>query len=689
MKSRRTTCCLAILGLALLTSGAAAEPLRVDSPGKVLQVVFELQDGVPTYQVSRQGKTVIAPSRLGFQLKAGPALDGGFKVAAHQITAVDQTWTQVWGEQKDIRDRHTQLRVELAEAEGAARRLNVIFRVFDDGVGFRYEIPAQAGLGEVEIADERTEFALTGDHRCWWIPAFEPNRYEYRYTDSPLSEAGKVHTPVTFQTNDGLYLSIHEAALTDFASMTLWRQRGNVFTAELVPWSDGVKVRGRAPLVSPWRTIEIADTPGGLIENYLILNLNEPNALADVSWIKPGKFAGIWWEMHLEKTTWSSGPRHGATTANTRRYIDFAADSGLDGVLVEGWNVGWDGQWWSGGNDFSFTRPYPDFDLPALAAYAQERGVRLVGHHETGGGVENYERQMEDAFAQCEKYGIRAVKTGYVAYGTDIVRTDADGQKQHEWHHGQYMVRHYQKVTEAAARHHVMLDVHEPIKDTGLRRTYPNLMTREGACGQEYDAWGNERGNRPDHTTILPFTRLLAGPMDYTPGIFDVEYEELKPGNRVRTTVAKQLALYVVIYSPLQMVSDLPENYAARPEPFAFIKAVPTDWEFTKVLNAAIGDYVTIARKDRGSDDWYIGSITDESGRTLTADLSFLDPDRAYVAEIYRDGPDADWEKNPYPVEVVRRPVDAKTTLALPLAAGGGTAIRIRPATGAGLAATE
>ncbi|HRX84105.1 MAG TPA: glycoside hydrolase family 97 protein [Phycisphaerae bacterium] len=679
-------------GLVLLTIPAAGAEfgarLVVDSPGKVLRVAFELQNGVPTYQVTRLSQPVIASSRLGFQLKDGPSLDGGFHVVASRTSSFDETWTQVWGEQKDIRDHHNELQIDLAKAEGPGR-LTVIFRVFDDGVGLRYVIPDQPGLSDVEITAECTEFAMTGDHRTWWIPAFQPNRYEYRYTDSPLSATTQVHTPVTCATADGLYLSIHEAALVDFPSMALSRREGNTLTATLYPWSDGIKARGRVPLVSPWRTLEIADSPGGLIENYLILNLNEPNQLDDVSWIKPGKFVGIWWEMHLEKSTWHSGPKHGATTENTKRYIDFAADNGLSGVLVEGWNEGWDGEWWNGATHFNFTKPYPDFDLPGLADYARSRGVRLIGHHETGGGVEAYERQLEDAYALCEKLGIHTVKTGYVAYGTGITRTDAEGRPQKEWHHGQYMVRHYRKVMETAARHHVMLDVHEPIKDTGLRRTFPNLMTSEGACGQEYDAWGGERGNLPDHTTILPFTRLLAGPMDYTPGIFAVRYDDLKPGNRVRTTVAKQLALYVVIYSPLQMAADLPENYAARPEPFAFIKAVPTDWEFTKVLDAAIGDYVTIARKDRNSDDWYVGSITDENGRSLAIDLDFLDADRSYVAEIYRDGPGADWDKNPYPVDIVRQPVTAKTTLKLRLAPGGGTAIRLHAAPPADVAATQ
>lgn len=651
--------------------------VTVQSPDKTIAVVFELVDGVPTYRVSRRGQPVIATSKMGFQLKSGPALDRGFVLGDSKTSTVDTTWTQVWGEFGKVRDHHNQLELQLKAADGSPARLDIIFRVFDDGVGFRYRIPAQAELDRIEILDERTEFALTGDHRTWWIPAYADNRYEYRYTDSPVTTTSKVHTPVTFATAGGLYLSIHEAALTDFASMTLSRTDGTTYQADLVPWSDGVRVRGAAPMVSPWRTIQIADTPGGLIESPLILNLNEPSKLEDTSWISTGKYVGIWWEMHLDISTWSSGPRHGATTENTRRYIDFAAKNGFDGVLVEGWNIGWDGDWTKNANAFSFTEPYPDYDLVALADYARERGVRLIGHHETAGGVLNYERQLEDAFKLCEELGIRTVKTGYVAHGRSIERIDENGDTQKEWHHGQFMVRHYRKVVEAAARHHIMLDVHEPIKDTGIRRTYPNMMTREGACGQEFNAWGDERANRPDHTAILPFTRLLAGPMDFTPGIFDLLFEGHRGDNRVSTTLAKQLALYVVLYSPWQMAADLPQNYEANPKPFQFIKDVPTDWSATKVLNGAIGDYVTIARRERDSDDWYIGSLTDENGRTLTLDLGFLDPGRTYTAQIYRDGDDANWKTNPYAIVIEERVVDAKTRLALQLAPGGGAAIRL------------
>ncbi len=666
--------------LVFATGASAAEPamgdMQIVSPGGVLTLNFSIRDGVPTYRVDRQGQAVVRASRLGLQLKAGPALDSGLKLLSQATNQVDRTWKQPWGEQTEIRDRHNELSVKLGGAAGDGRRLDIVFRVFDDGVGFRYRIPEQPGLGAIEISDEVTEFAMTGDHKTWWLPAYQQAYSEYHYTESPLTRTDKILTPVTLKTEQGLYLSIHEAALIDYASMVLHRREGTTFKADLVPWSDGIKVRGKAPMESPWRTIQIADSPGGLVESYLILNLNEPCRLKDLSWIKPGKYVGVWWEMHLGKSTWSTGPTHGATTANVKRYLDFAAKNGFDGVLVEGWNQGWDGDWTANGEIFSFTKPTPDFDIEALAKYGRERGVRLIGHHETAGAIDNYERQLEDAFTLYERLGVRAVKTGYVVQGQSILRIDKDGKKHQEWHDGQYMVRHYWKVIETAAKHHVMLDVHEPMKDTGERRTYPNMMTREGACGTEYDAWGGKDHNPPDHTTILPFTRLLAGPMDYTPGIFSLT--GFLNGNRVYSTVAKQLALYVIVFSPLHMAADLPENYAARPEPFQFIKDVPTDWTTTKVLNAQIGDFVTIARKDRKSDDWYIGSITDETPRKLSVQLNFLDPGRSYVAEIYRDGKDASWEKNPNPVEIDRQPVDSKSTLELSLASGGGTAIRIR-----------
>ena len=660
-------------------SGESSKSLEALSPDGRMSIKFTIDKGVPYYSIFRLGKPVIKPSRLGFTFQYAPPLAGNFAVESETKNSMDETWSQPWGEKKDIRNHYNELRLNLVETTGLGRKMTVVFRVFDDGVGFRYEIPEQPNIAQFEIMDELTEFALAGDHIAWWIKAFQWNRYEYLYQTTPVSQIDTVHTPLTLETDDGLYLSIHEAALTDFASMTLARTDSLVLKSELMPWSDGVKVRAATPVKTPWRTIQIADNPGGLITSYLILNLNEPNRLKDVSWIKPGKYVGIWWEMHLDKSTWGSGPRHGATTANAKRYIDFAARYGFDGVLVEGWNVGWDGDWIKNGDEFRFTTCHSDFDINQVTRYAAEKGVRLIGHHETGGGVLNYESQLEDAFSFYENLGVRVVKTGYVNYDRGIKRVDENGDVQGEWHHGQFMVRHYRKVVETAAAHHIMLDVHEPVKDTGIRRTYPNMMTREGARGQEYNAWSSDGGNPPDYETIIPFTRLLAGPMDFTPGIFDLLYEKERPNNRVNTTLAKQLALYVVIYSPLQMAADLPQNYEANPEPFEFIQDVPVDWQNTQVLHAKIGDYVTIVRQDRNSDDWYLGSITDEKGRVLEAPLTFLEAGKKYAAEIYRDGEKADWQSNPYSIVIEKKTVDCGSTLMLRLAPGGGQAIRFTP----------
>lgn len=661
----------------------ATQALTVASPNRILEVQCWLDDdGQPFYSIQRLGSDVLKPSRMGFLLDGNLSLAEGFDIESHKGTTFDETWTQVWGEKKEIRNHYNELRINLKKSKSPKHKMSIVFRVYDDGIGFRYEIPNQSSLKSFKIIDEITEFAFSGDHQAWWIPAYQWNRYEYHYQESPLSKLDTVHTPLTMESEDGLFISIHEAALTDFASMTLAHSGDNTLIADLVPWSDGVKVKTGAPMVSPWRTLQIADNAGELITSYLILNLNEPNKLQDVSWIKPGKYVGIWWEMHLGTATWGSGEKHGATSANTRRYIDFAAEHGFDGVLVEGWNIGWDGDWIANGDKFSFTRPYPDFDLEGLAAYALEKGVRLIGHHETAGGIINYEKQLRDAYKLYNRLGIRAVKTGYVRHANEIERLDENGKRiAGEWHHGQYMVRHYRKSVEEAVKHQIMLNIYEPIKDTGERRTYPNLLSREGAWGQEFNAWGGDGGSPTEHTSILPFTRMLAGPMDYTPGIFDLLFEKSRPENRVKTTLTHQLALYVVLYSPLHMAADLPENYEARPEPFQFIKDVPVDWEDTRVLHAQIGDYITTVRKDRHSDDWFLGSICDENGRVLSAPLHFLESDKQYVAEIYRDGPGADWREKPYDYEITEQLVDQSTVLSIRLAPGGGQAIRFRPAT--------
>jgi alpha-glucosidase len=541
----------------------------------------------------------------------------------------------------------------------------VVFRVFDDGLGFRYEFPEQPNLDYFEILDEHTEFWLAGTGDAWWIPAYRDNRYEYLYTRSAITRLDTVHTPVTFEMDDGLYLSIHEANLTDFASMTITNKGAGLLEADLVPWRDGTKVKVLPPHVSPWRTIQLARSPGDLITSYLILNLNEPSQLVDTSWITPGKYVGIWWGMHIGLLTWESGPRHGATTRRAKQYIDFAAENGFLGVLVEGWNLGW--------NDdpkvFNYTEAYPDFDIQEVSRYAISKGVRLIGHHETFANVANYESQVEAAFDFYKSLGVRVVKTGYVG-------TRVDGG---EWHHGQFMVRHYRRIIHLAAQRGIMLDVHEPIKATGIRRTFPNMMTREGARGMEYNAWSADGGNGPEHATVLPFTRMLAGPFDFTPGIFDHYFPETRPNSQVPSTLARQLAYYVVIYSPLQMVADLPENYRGNAA-FQFIKDVPTDWEETRVVHADIGDFVAIARKDRNSEDWYLGAVTDEKSRSLETPLSFLEAGKMYVAHVYADGPDASFDRNPLDMNIATFLVNREVTIDLALAPGGGQAIRFYPA---------
>ncbi|VAV97502.1 Alpha-glucosidase [hydrothermal vent metagenome] len=666
------------MGYLHFTSVAGAETAEISSPGAVLKVTLSLEKQVPFYQVERLGKSVISKSALGLRFKNAPHLDGGFVLSDVQKSSFDETWTQPWGEKKDIRNNYNELRVRLTEKDGLKRSMVIIFRLYDDGIGFRYYLPRQHGLENLQIIDEMTEFHVSEPSTAWWIPAREWNRYEYLYDKTPLEDVVHAHTPLTFRTKSGLHVSIHEAALIDYAGMTIRRGRDRALQTDLTPLSDGIRAKITTPFRTPWRTLQISENAGGLITSDLILNLNEPNKLGDVSWIKPGKYVGIWWEMHLGTATWGSGPKHGATNERTKTYIDFAAEHGFIGVLVEGWNIGWDGDWYNNGDVFRFTEPYGDFDIVKLSEYARSKGVRLIGHHETSGGISNYESQLDDALDYYRGLGITSIKTGYVANGGDTTYTGADGYVRHEWHDSQFMVRHYQKVIEEAAKRKITINTHEPVKDTGLRRTYPNWITREGARGQEFNAWG-EPGNSPEHTAILPFTRMLSGPMDFTPGIFDLLFEKEKPDNRIPTTLAKQLALYVVIYSPIQMAADLPENYQARMKPFQFIKDVPTDWEDTLVLNGEIGEYVTIVRKDRNSDDWFLGSLTNEQARRLEVSLDFLKDGVSYRAQIYRDGPDADFENNPYDMIIEEIRVTAKTSLALDLATSGGQAIRFTP----------
>jgi alpha-glucosidase len=676
--ARGRTFARSLMVLTIATAGAASAqtPLRVTSPDGRIAATVQVLDGRLAYAVSRDGRPVITPSRLGFDLRDAPPLRDGLRITGSAARSHDETWSQPWGEVAKVRDHHNELRVDVEESAAPRRRFSVVFRAFDDGVGFRYELPDQPGLTDYEISDELTEFALADNGRAWWIASNRPrlDRSEQLYSQGPVSTLDSVQTPLTIETSSGLAVVIHEADLVDYPRMFLAgpRMESRTLRAALAPWADGVKVRGRTPLITPWRTIQLADDVTKLHPQVLTLNLNPPSRIADTRWIAPQKYVGIWWGMHLNTMTWSSGPQHGATTANTRKYIDFAAANGFKGVLVEGWNTGWDGNWINNQNAFSFTKPYPDYDLPGLAAYAKSKGVGLIAHNETSGGIANYERQMDDAFRLYQSLGIKAIKTGYVA------DTVGGGQS----HYGQFAVRHHRRVIETAARYGIMVDAHEPIHDTGERRTWPNMMSREGARGQEYNAWGGEGGNPPEHESILFFTRLLAGPMDFTPGIFDLVLS--KTGHphtaeepRVRTTLAKQLALYVVLYSPLQMAADLPENYANQPA-FQFIRDVAVDWDTTRVLAGKIGDYVAVARRQRGGDDWYVGAITDEEARTLDLSLSFLPTGKRYVAEIYADGPGADWRTNPLAVAISSRSVTSATRLRVVLARGGGQAIRLR-----------
>lgn len=686
---------VALLALIVLAASARAQDttLVLDSPSRVMRLTVALRGGEATYRLDRLQRPVVTESRLGLTLRDGRMQGGGDPGADPRLalvdvrrTARDTTWEQPWGEERWIRDRHTELAVTFARearAGGGVRRLGVTFRLFDDGLGFRYVLP---DAGPVEVMDEATEFRLPSEPTAWWIPAYQDNRYEYLYQKTELGAVTVAHTPFTMATDEGLYLSLHEAALVDFPSMTLARTGPSSLKADLVPWSDGVRARVTGPFETPWRTLLVEDTPGGLVTNYLSLNLNAPSKIADTSWIEPGKYVGIWWAMHLDKASWAPGPKHGATTAETRQYIDFAARVGAKGVLVEGWNLGWDQAWWAGeGYKFDFTTPYPDYDIDALAAYARSKGVRLIGHHETGAITDNYERQMDGAYAYAAAHGMNTVKTGYVGSRLRTSPTGPDPNRV-EWHHGQFGVRHYQATVESAARHRIMLDIHEPIKDTGLRRTWPNLMTREGARGMEYDAWSGDGGNPPSHHATLPFTRSLAGPFDYTPGVVRLFYPEAKPNNRINMTLAKALALYVTIYSPLHMIADLPENLPDTHPALPWLKAVPTDWETTRVLAAAVGRYVVTVRRDRRSADWYLGAVTDETGRVMEAPLSFLDASKVYVAEAYEDDPEVgDWktEAGALALRTSQRLVRSTDVWPLRLAPGGGAAIRFRPATAA------
>ncbi|WP_134141861.1 glycoside hydrolase family 97 protein [Flavobacterium sp. S87F.05.LMB.W.Kidney.N] len=669
MKNKKYRYCLMAMASMLIFACSTKKTYKISSPEKISELTFELTpSGQPQYSFSSNGKSVIEPSLLGFEFQGLPKMTEGFEVVSTEEKSADETWEQPWGEFKKVRDHHNELIVHLKESKGEERLVDIIFRVFDDGVGFRYEFPKQPHLGKVKISNEITQFTFKDNNEVWWIPVHRENSYyESEYRKTLMSKTDTINTPATFETKDKLYVAIHEANLTDFASMTLLKTTDKQYKSDLVPWADGVKVYAETPFKTPWRTIVVGKNPGEVATSTIMLNLNEPSKIEDLSWITPSKYIGIWWGMHLEKYTWGQGAKHGATTKNTKEYIDFAAKNGFDGVLVEGWNEGWDGDWTADGSAFSFVKAYPDFNLEEITKYAAMKNVRLIGHHETAGATKNYESQLEDAFKLYQKMGVNSVKTGYVNKFLD----------KKEWHDSQYGARHYRKVIETAAKYHIMIDNHEPMKGTGLQRTYPNFMSQEGGRGQEYNAWSVDGGNTPEHLTTLPFTRMLSGPFDYTPGNFNFDYKT-PSGAKVQTTLANQLALYVIIFSPLQMASDLPENYEGKPE-FQFVKDVPCTWSDTKVLDSKIGEYATIARKDWDEKNWYLGSITNRNARDLKVALSFLDKDKEYEAEIYADGPGANYKTNPYPVTISKQKVNNKTVLNIKLAAGGGTAVKFTP----------
>lgn len=715
-----------LFAAAAATIGASAQEV-LRSPDGELELRFSLSDkGEPTYALDYKGRAVVLPSRMGLELRGdAPALEFGAEIQKggygepvslydgfEQCGAVrsefDETWQPVWGEESSIRNRYNELAITLRQPQ-SGRRMVVRFRLYDEGVGFRYEFPEQEAMTYFTIREERTQFAMTGDHTAFWIPG-DYDTQEYDYTESKLSEIRQlmqqaitpnssqtpfsptgVQTALQLKSDDGLYINIHEAALVDYPCMHLdLDDERMVFTSHLTPDAQGWKGYMQTPCHTPWRTVMVTDDAREILASRLILNLNEPCAIEDTSWIKPVKYVGVWWEMITGKSDWAytqelpsvhlgvtdyaavkpSG-RHAANNANVRRYIDFAAEHGFDQVLVEGWNVGWE-DWFGHTKDyvFDFVTPYPDFDIEALNNYAHEKGVRLMMHHETSSSVRNYERHLEAAYDLMNRHGYNAVKSGYVG---DILPRG-------EHHYGQWMVNHYLYAVQEAARHHIMVNAHEAVRPTGLCRTWPNLIGNESARGTEYQAFG---GTKPMHVTLLPFTRLQGGPMDYTPGLFSMEVSKLNPANNshVNATIANQLALYVTLYSPLQMAADVPEHYEQYMDAFRFIKDVAVDWDESRYLLAEPGDMIVIARRAKGSAEWFVGGVTDENRRTAEFSFDFLDPEKSYVATLYADAPDADYRTNPEAYTIRTGKVTAKSKLKVEMAAGGGFALSIREAT--------
>ena len=694
-----------ILLMSILAMHWAAAQQQTSPDGNVVLSFSLKADGTPTYKMTYKGKPVINESTLGFTLKKDEPLTNHFKVVSDSKSTFKETWKPVWGEEKEILNHYNELLVQLKQ-DKTNRLMNIRFRVYNEGVGFRYEFPTQKELTYFVIAEENTQFAMTGDHTAWWIPG-DYDTQEYDYNESKLSEIRGlmkqsmtdnvsqyvfsptgVQTSLMMKTKEGLYINLHEAALVDYALMNLNLDDKNfIFQSHLTPDAKGDKGYLYTPTKTPWRTVMVSDDARNILASRLILNLNDPCALADTSWIKPVKYIGVWWEMITGKSSWAytddlptikldevdytkvkPNGTHAANNDKVRYYIDFAAKHGFDQVLVEGWNVGWE-DWFGHRKDyvFDFVTPYPDFDIKALNDYAHAKGVKLMMHHETSGSTRNYERHMKAAYELMNKYGYNSVKSGYVG---DILPIG-------EHHYSQSTINHYLYAIKEAAKHKIMLNAHEAVRPTGLCRTYPNLIGNESARGTEYEAFG---GNKPFHTTILPFTRLQGGPMDYTPGILETEVKNVNPNNtsQVRSTLAKQLALYVTMYSPLQMAADLPENYERFADAFQFIKDVPVDWQESVYLEAEPGRYITVARKDKHSDNWYIGNTSNENGHTSELLLNFLDKNKKYEATIYADAKNADWQTNPKAYTITKQKVNAKTKLKLTAAKGGGYAISIK-----------
>ena len=662
----------------MFTANAAAHAATASSPSKTITVTVNAgNEGRAIYNITRNGTSVLADSELGFLFTDAPQMLKNFEIVDTQTSTFDQTWDQPWGEWARIRNHYNELRVTWREKTSLKREMTVTFRIYDDGVGFRYEFADQPNLQSVNIAEELTEFKFAHGGTAWWKPAFLFNREEYLYEKTPLSALGTADTPVTIKLDDGTYVALHEAALVDYSAMTVMKTTGNTLRAVLTPGAGRPKVTRATPFTTPWRTLIISPDAPGVYMSHLMLNLNAPNTLGDVSWFKPGKFAGVWWNMIKGEWSWARGPKHGATNLHVKQYIDFASANGLPYVLVEGWNLGWDGDWFGNGYGMDFAKPTEDFDADMLSKYANSKGVALVGHHETGGSASHYEKQFDKAFAFARNHGIGIVKTGYVADAGQIMRELPDGSIIREWHEGQWMSNHHIRVLKAAAKYHVAIDSHEPIKGTGLNRTYPNWVAREGSRGMEYNSWAGK--NPPEHEANLVFTRMLEGPMDFTPGVLSLEGEG---GSGILSTIAKQLALYVVLYSPIQMAADTPENYAKYPGPMQFIRDVPTDWSDTRMLIGEPGDYAVIVRKAKRGNDWFLGAIGAQQARALTINLDFLTPGKRYTAQIYRDGDDADYRTDKrHSIVIERRTVTSAEMMTLKLAPGGGQAIRFKAGT--------